>query len=225
MSHRSSDFPSSPAHRHSIERTFSRDHTTSVSVSTGYATNLAPSVPQKRARSNSSSSTHTAPINIDRSKPKDRNTWPGGPPPTNVQRTSLSLQRSPSTAGRNQSQTNLQPLYRSVSNSSSTPSHIQRSHSNQPSPTLTRRYSRSSPHSPTQTRSRILFYHKHQPYYGFTNFSNHPVEFEGKKYPTSEHLFQSLKVCTLIHSAFHPSDSADLVHSSSIIGRTYPHMW
>ncbi|KAG1717636.1 hypothetical protein EDB19DRAFT_1922367 [Suillus lakei] len=31
------------------------------------------------------------------------------------------------------------------------------------------------------------------PYYGFTNFSSDPIEYNGKKYPTSEHLFQSLK--------------------------------
>ncbi|KAI0790016.1 hypothetical protein C8Q75DRAFT_793093 [Abortiporus biennis] len=39
----------------------------------------------------------------------------------------------------------------------------------------------------------ILFYHKHEPHYGFTNFSPHPVVYKGKKYPTSEHLFQSFK--------------------------------
>lgn len=39
----------------------------------------------------------------------------------------------------------------------------------------------------------ILFYHAHDPYYGFTNFSSDPIEYNGKKYPTSEHLFQSLK--------------------------------
>ena len=44
-------------------------------------------------------------------------------------------------------------------------------------------------------RPRILFYHKHQPHYGFTNFSSHPVKYEGKVYPTSEHLFQSFKAC------------------------------
>jgi len=43
-------------------------------------------------------------------------------------------------------------------------------------------------------RRKILFYHKHQPYYGFTNFSPHPVVYRGKRYPTSEHLFQSFKV-------------------------------
>lgn len=43
-------------------------------------------------------------------------------------------------------------------------------------------------------RPKILFYSKHEPYYGFTNFSSHPVKYEGKIYPTSEHLFQSLKV-------------------------------
>lgn len=46
-------------------------------------------------------------------------------------------------------------------------------------------------------RPRILFYHKHDPHYGFTNFSPHPVKYKGKVYPTSEHLFQSFKVCCL----------------------------
>lgn len=54
-------------------------------------------------------------------------------------------------------------------------------------------------HQPSQEASskrapqRILFYHAHDPYYGFTNFSPDPVEYHGKTYPTSEHLFQSLK--------------------------------
>lgn len=52
---------------------------------------------------------------------------------------------------------------------------------------------KSSPSTP-QSRPRILFYHKKDPYYGFTNFSEHPVIYKGKKYPTSEHLFQSFKV-------------------------------
>ena len=43
-------------------------------------------------------------------------------------------------------------------------------------------------------RHRILFYHRHEPHYGFTNFSAHSVVYEGKEYPTSEHLFQSFKV-------------------------------
>ncbi|KIK98136.1 hypothetical protein PAXRUDRAFT_824207 [Paxillus rubicundulus Ve08.2h10] len=44
-----------------------------------------------------------------------------------------------------------------------------------------------------QPPRRILFYHVNDPYYGFTNFSPDPVEYQGKRYPTSEHLFQSLK--------------------------------
>ena len=44
------------------------------------------------------------------------------------------------------------------------------------------------------TRQRILFYHKNDPYYGFTNFSPHPVIYKGKEYPTSEHLYQFFKV-------------------------------
>ncbi|KAJ6544997.1 hypothetical protein DFH09DRAFT_927861 [Mycena vulgaris] len=50
---------------------------------------------------------------------------------------------------------------------------------------------RGSPRTPTRTR--ILFYHKTDPHYGFTNFSAHPVVYDHKRYPTSEHLFQSFK--------------------------------
>ncbi|KAG8977271.1 hypothetical protein FRB90_008861, partial [Tulasnella sp. 427] len=39
----------------------------------------------------------------------------------------------------------------------------------------------------------IYFYEKGKDYYSFTNFSPHPVTYEGLKYPTSEHLFQALK--------------------------------
>lgn len=46
----------------------------------------------------------------------------------------------------------------------------------------------------SRDRPKILFYNKNEPYYGFTNFSPHPVTYEGKRYPTSEHLFQALKV-------------------------------
>lgn len=49
-------------------------------------------------------------------------------------------------------------------------------------------------HRQDQPPKRILFYHAQDPYYGFTNFSPDPVEYQGKRYPTSEHLFQSLKV-------------------------------
>ncbi|KAJ7300734.1 hypothetical protein DFH08DRAFT_725061 [Mycena albidolilacea] len=45
----------------------------------------------------------------------------------------------------------------------------------------------------TPTRARVLFYHKTDPHYGFTNFSSHAVFYDNKRYPTSEHLFQSFK--------------------------------
>ncbi len=73
-------------------------------------------------------------------------------------------------------------------------------------PSSTPRMSTMSPYSLPQLlpQKRILFYHKHDPYYGFTNFSAHPVVYDGKKYPTSEHLFQSFKVClTLIYFNIH----------------------
>ena len=68
-------------------------------------------------------------------------------------------------------------------------SNIDRLKSPMSSPESPKRSPRSSP-----IRPRILFYHKHDPHYGFTNFSPHPVHYKGKKYPTSEHLFQSFKV-------------------------------
>ena len=52
-----------------------------------------------------------------------------------------------------------------------------------------------SPNNGLQERPRVFFYNRNEPYYGFTNFSSHPVKYDGKMYPTSEHLFQSFKVC------------------------------
>ncbi|KAH7925822.1 DUF1768-domain-containing protein [Leucogyrophana mollusca] len=42
-------------------------------------------------------------------------------------------------------------------------------------------------------RDRVLFYDKDKPFYEFTNFSPHDVVHDQKRYPTSEHLFQSFK--------------------------------
>jgi len=60
------------------------------------------------------------------------------------------------------------------------------------------RFSYYAPPSPSKRASpvypqRIYFYRREDPYYGFTNFSPHPVEHNGRVYPTSEHLFQSFK--------------------------------
>ncbi|KAH8092610.1 hypothetical protein BXZ70DRAFT_1010695 [Cristinia sonorae] len=65
----------------------------------------------------------------------------------------------------------------------------------QPSRSSRRASAANSPVYPPTRREQqfILFYNKGEPYYGFTNFSPHPVIYNGKKYPTSEHLFQSFK--------------------------------
>lgn len=42
-------------------------------------------------------------------------------------------------------------------------------------------------------RKKLYFYDRNTPYYGFTNFSRHNVQYHGHNYLTSEHLFQSLK--------------------------------
>ena len=54
--------------------------------------------------------------------------------------------------------------------------------------------------APFQRRERIAFYEKNKPFYEFTNFSAHDVVYGGKRYPTSEHLFQSFKVGYMVHS-------------------------
>ncbi|KAF9648837.1 DUF1768-domain-containing protein [Thelephora ganbajun] len=192
------------------ERTPSRDNTTPISAGNQFGggflvqttdTASRPS-PRQRARSNSTPDKrlaipgYTVIANVDHRRNQDRNTWSAGSASPIVQRSPPTLQRSPSTTGRNQSQTNL-PLHRSPSNSPITPVNIQPTPSNSstyiPS-TLSRRFSKSSQLSPAPARPRpILFYHKHEPHYGFTNFSNHAVKYEGRVYPTSEHLFQSLK--------------------------------
>lgn len=59
----------------------------------------------------------------------------------------------------------------------------------------------------------IYFYDKDKPHYSFTNFAEYSVcyrdgqwhkanvqlqvRYEGRLYPTSEHLFQAMKVCHL----------------------------
>ena len=218
MYRRSIDSLSSPQYRQMTERAPSRDHTSPmspinqfVSGSPVQTTNPTPRPSRQRAHSHSivdkrlSTSGHTVVPNVDQRKQQDRNTWSAGTTPTLVQRTPSTLQHSPLTSGRNQSQTNLQ-LHRSPSNSPTSPANIQRTPSNLSTyipPTLSRRFSKSSQHPSTPTRPRpILFYHKHEPHYGFTNFSNHAVKYEGKVYPTSEHLFQSLKVHTLLSFTF-----------------------
>ncbi|KAI0266410.1 hypothetical protein BC834DRAFT_874448 [Gloeopeniophorella convolvens] len=49
--------------------------------------------------------------------------------------------------------------------------------------------SRPVPH----TGMPICFYDADKPYYEFTNFSPHPVEYDGRVYPTAEHLYQAFK--------------------------------
>lgn len=60
-------------------------------------------------------------------------------------------------------------------------------------PVKGREFERDARHRNTYTPDEILFYDKDQPYYSFTNFSPDPVEYKGREYPTSEHLFQAMK--------------------------------
>lgn len=66
-------------------------------------------------------------------------------------------------------------------------------------------------------RRRIYFYNREDPYYGFTNFSPHEVKYKGKVYPTSEHLFQSFKVNSIINSV--RAESTYCLHSFRNIGQ------
>jgi ribA/ribD-fused uncharacterized protein len=46
---------------------------------------------------------------------------------------------------------------------------------------------------------RILFYRVSEPYGGFSNFSPHPVELDGRVWPASEHYFQAQKFAGTEH--------------------------
>ena len=41
--------------------------------------------------------------------------------------------------------------------------------------------------------SDIKFYHSYEPYYCFTNFSQYPIQLDGRQWPTTEHYFQAQK--------------------------------
>lgn len=45
----------------------------------------------------------------------------------------------------------------------------------------------------------IPFYHLNEPYGEFSNFSPHPVEMDGRIWPTSEHYFQAQKFADTEH--------------------------
>src|SRR5277367_441414 len=45
----------------------------------------------------------------------------------------------------------------------------------------------------------IYFYRVNEPYGEFSNFSKHPFEADGKKWPTSEHYLQAKKFAGTIH--------------------------
>ncbi|KZT64793.1 DUF1768-domain-containing protein [Daedalea quercina L-15889] len=57
-----------------------------------------------------------------------------------------------------------------------------------------RSYTRPPPsaRSPEPTPA-IRFYDRNQPYYEFTNFALYPIHWDGRMYPTAEHLFQAHK--------------------------------
>lgn len=42
-------------------------------------------------------------------------------------------------------------------------------------------------------KTKILFYRTTEPYGAFSNFSRHPIELDGKTWPTTEHYFQAQK--------------------------------
>jgi predicted NAD-dependent protein-ADP-ribosyltransferase YbiA (DUF1768 family) len=83
---------------------------------------------------------------------------------------------------------------------------------NSPKPVKTR----SPSSSPVVPSGRILFYNKHEPYYGFTNFSPHAVYYHNKSYPTSEHLFQSLKVVSLVRVLLVLMDVIQFAHRPNL---------
>jgi len=76
-------------------------------------------------------------------------------------------------------------------------------------------------HSSSPARPKILFYHHYDPHYGFTNFSPHPVVYNGKTYPTSEHLFQSFKVSSNYTHYAYSDDTWTVWWLQTRTGRSY----
>jgi len=83
----------------------------------------------------------------------------------------------------------------------------------------TARAQRQSQDAATANKKSILFYHRHEPHFGFTNFSDHSIEYKERVYPTSEHLFQSRKfmdhradIAELVRQCHTPRAAFDLAH-------------
>ncbi|KAH9932375.1 uncharacterized protein B0H18DRAFT_1137707 [Fomitopsis serialis] len=56
-----------------------------------------------------------------------------------------------------------------------------------------RSYSQPPPAPRTEPAPAIRFYHRDEPYYEFTNFAPYAIHWDGRMYPTTEHLFQAHK--------------------------------
>jgi len=80
--------------------------------------------------------------------------------------------------------------------------------------------------APNEIKPRIYFKSSHHdPYYGFTHYSPHPVTYLGEKYPTSQHLFQAIQVrasvypCSYRLTIMQNSSRAMNQHWQNISGR------
>src|SRR5438046_1458971 len=68
---------------------------------------------------------------------------------------------------------------------------------------------------------QIVFYRVNEPYGEFSNFSPHPFELKGKRWPTSEHYFQAQKFAGTEHeeavrACKRPADAASMGRSRKL---------
>jgi hypothetical protein len=63
----------------------------------------------------------------------------------------------------------------------------------------------------------IYFYNLHDPYGEFSNFSRHPIELGGRRWPTSEHYFQAQKFAGTPHE--HEIRKTESPRKAAEIGR------
>mmetsp|Transcript_14781 Transcript_14781/g.29925 ORF Transcript_14781/g.29925 Transcript_14781/m.29925 type:complete len:448 (-) Transcript_14781:286-1629(-) len=69
----------------------------------------------------------------------------------------------------------------------------------------------------------IHFYHRHEPYYEFTNFAAYEIVVDGKRYPTSEHYFQAQKypnapqLADQVRCAATPRDAFNLTRRADFV--------
>lgn len=75
------------------------------------------------------------------------------------------------------------------------------------------------PERPSSINLEVRFYKRGEPFFCFTNFSEHPVSLGGRSWRTTEHFFQAQKFSTTDPASFDAVWSAATPKEAAAIGR------